>query len=346
LEAQLFNRMLCIERQRSNRTGNPFVLLILDISGLTGGNDSIASEIGSAVQAGIRTTDICGWYAPSSLIGVIFTALQEIDKAAVRSAIENKVKQALLKIMPPESVETIALSFHFFPEESGKAVFTSDDKLYPDLKDATISRLLYRGLKRTIDVLGSIFLLALFLPLFAVFAALIKATSEGPVFFKQRRIGRFGLEFNCLKFRTMRANCDHELHRQYVQKLIQEKDVHQKVFKIVDDPRVTSVGKVLRKTSMDELPQFINVLLGEMSIVGPRPPIPYEIECYRSWHKRRIIEAKPGITGLWQVYGRSRTSFEDMVRLDIQYIEQQSLWLDLKLIILTPIAVFSGSGAY
>ena len=102
----------------------------------------------------------------------------------------------------------------------------------------------------------------------------------------------------------------------------------------------------MRKTSLDELPQFVNVLLGDMSLVGPRPPIPYEIDCYLAWHKRRIIETKPGITGLWQVYGRSRTNFDEMVRLDIRYIERQSLWLDLKLMAMTPYAVLSGAGAY
>ncbi|HON01492.1 MAG TPA: sugar transferase, partial [Acidobacteriota bacterium] len=117
------------------------------------------------------------------------------------------------------------------------------------------------------------------------------------------------------------------------------------IFKLVEDPRVTPLGRFLRKTSMDELPQLFNVLKGEMSLVGPRPPIPYEILRYDVWHRRRILEVKPGITGLWQVFGRSRTSFDDMVRLDLQYARNWSLWLDLKLLLLTPIAVFRGDGA-
>ena len=115
---------------------------------------------------------------------------------------------------------------------------------------------------------------------------------------------------------------------------------------MTNDPRVTPLGRFLRKTSLDELPQFINVLKGDMSLVGPRPPIPYEFENYDTWHRRRVLEAKPGITGLWQVMGRSRTTFDEMVRLDLQYIRDQSFWLDLKILVKTPVAVLSGSGAY
>jgi lipopolysaccharide/colanic/teichoic acid biosynthesis glycosyltransferase len=118
------------------------------------------------------------------------------------------------------------------------------------------------------------------------------------------------------------------------------------VYKIQDDPRVTRVGKFLRKTSLDELPQLINVLKGEMSLVGPRPPIPYELEAYQIWHRRRVLEAQPGITGLWQVNGRSRIKFDDMVRLDLQYARTWSVWLDIKILWQTPRAVLFGAGAY
>ncbi|HLX45879.1 MAG TPA: sugar transferase, partial [Bryobacteraceae bacterium] len=118
------------------------------------------------------------------------------------------------------------------------------------------------------------------------------------------------------------------------------------VYKITNDPRITTVGRFLRKTSLDELPQFLNVLRGDMSLVGPRPPIPYEVECYDIWHKRRLLAVKPGITGLWQVRGRSKTSFDEMVRLDLKYGETWSLWLDVKILLETPRAVFTGDGAY
>jgi lipopolysaccharide/colanic/teichoic acid biosynthesis glycosyltransferase len=184
-------------------------------------------------------------------------------------------------------------------------------------------------------------------PIFAVIAVLIKANSKGPIFFRQKRVGQFGREFTFLKFRSMVANNDPARHKEYVRKLInRELDGLDGTYKIKDDPRITPVGRWLRKTSMDELPQFINVLIGNMSLVGPRPPLPYEFEDYSLWHRRRILEAKPGITGAWQVGGRSRTTFDDMVRMDLRYIRNQSLWLDVKILLKTPFAVLRGNGAF
>ena len=142
---------------------------------------------------------------------------------------------------------------------------------------------------------------------------------------------------------------DPTIHKEYVKQLICSEETGEAcdgVYKIQDDPRVTPAGKFIRKTSFDELPQLINVLIGEMSLVGPRPPIPYELEFYNIWHRRRILEMKPGITGLWQVKGRSTTTFDEMVRLDIRYSRQWSLWLDLSLLIQTPLVVMKGKGAY
>src|SRR5262249_3995149 len=160
--------------------------------------------------------------------------------------------------------------------------------------------------------------------LFLGIAILIKLGSRGPVFFRQTRLGQYGKAFTLLKFRSMYVNNDPAAHRDYVTRLIAGRHVacsdaeNKRVFKIVDDPRITRIGRILRKTSMDELPQLINVLKGEMSLVGPRPPVPYEFEHYAIWHRRRIMEVKPGISGLWQVSGRSRTTFDAMVRLDLQ----------------------------
>jgi lipopolysaccharide/colanic/teichoic acid biosynthesis glycosyltransferase len=173
------------------------------------------------------------------------------------------------------------------------------------------------------------------------------------VIFEQERLGQFGTKFKCLKFRTMYANNDPKIHREYVQDFIagQTKGVNSNsyepvVYKLTNDPRVTAVGRFLRKTSLDEFPQFWNVLRGEMSLVGPRPPVPYEFEMYDYWHRRRVFELKPGVTGLWQVNGRSRTCFDDMVRLDLRYSQTWSLWLDLKILLATPLAVVAGSGAH
>jgi lipopolysaccharide/colanic/teichoic acid biosynthesis glycosyltransferase len=147
----------------------------------------------------------------------------------------------------------------------------------------------------------------------------------------------------------MHVNADPKIHQQYVENLIQSQpraEAKQIVYKIVDDPRVTRIGHFLRRSSLDELPQFWNVLKGEMSLVGPRPPLPYEVARYKRWHRRRVLEAKPGITGLWQVTGRSRTTFDEMVRLDLRYARTYSVWTDVKILLATPRAVLSGRGAY
>jgi lipopolysaccharide/colanic/teichoic acid biosynthesis glycosyltransferase len=203
------------------------------------------------------------------------------------------------------------------------------------------------------DVAGSLLALALFSPLFLAIALIIKATSKGPVFFFQRRIGQYGESFTLLKYRTMCVNSEARIHQEYVRQLIagtaekQPSDRNDNGhFKLTRDPRITRVGSLLRKTSLDELPQFVNVLKGEMSMVGPRPPIPYEVESYDVWHRRRLLEVKPGLTGLWQVSGRSRVKFDDMVRLDLQYARNCSPWMDIKILLRTPGAVVLGSGAH
>jgi lipopolysaccharide/colanic/teichoic acid biosynthesis glycosyltransferase len=150
----------------------------------------------------------------------------------------------------------------------------------------------------------------------------------------------------------MQVNNDATVHQEYVSRFIAgQAELHTVngkggVYKITNDPRVTAIGRVLRKTSLDELPQLLNVIQGHMSLIGPRPPVPYEFQHYDLWHRRRVLEIKPGITGLWQVNGRSRTSFDDMVRLDLQYAREWSLWLDLKILWRTPGAVLSGIGAH
>ncbi|RME04816.1 MAG: sugar transferase [Planctomycetota bacterium] len=204
--------------------------------------------------------------------------------------------------------------------------------------------------KRSMDLIGALVGVILLSPLFLVIAVLIKATSKGPVFFKQKRVGKGGKCFWVYKFRTMYTNSDASLHKEYMAKLIQGQEVSQtsregeKINKMVDDPRITKVGRFLRRTSLDELPQLFNVLRGEMSLVGPRPPIPYEVELYQPWHLKRL-EVLPGITGMWQVSGRATTNFEEMVLLDIYYIENWSFWLDLWILLKTPYAVIAGKGS-
>jgi exopolysaccharide biosynthesis polyprenyl glycosylphosphotransferase len=206
-----------------------------------------------------------------------------------------------------------------------------------------------RVTKRVFDVLAVSLGLLIISPVMCVVAALIKLESPGPILYRQPRVGENGRLFTMFKFRSMRADADPELHKAHVTRLIKQNLNPDQIettgtLKIGNDPRITRVGKIIRKTSIDELPQAFNVLRGDMSLVGPRPPIPYEVELYQDWHKRRF-EAIPGITGLWQVAGRNRVSFDEMVRMDIEYIEHQSLLLDVQILIKTPFAVVTGKGA-
>jgi len=193
------------------------------------------------------------------------------------------------------------------------------------------------------DIVGSLVALALSLPLLVVIAFAIALDSRGPILFRQQRVGLRGRPFTLLKFRSMRTGGTDTLHQAHIAELIQ-RGASAPAAKLANDPRVTRVGRVLRRTSLDEWPQFLNVLAGSMSLVGPRPPIPYEVEHYAEWHKARL-QVKPGITGLWQVSARSQVSFDDMVRLDLAYAESWSLWLDVKILFHTVRAVMSGRGA-
>jgi exopolysaccharide biosynthesis polyprenyl glycosylphosphotransferase len=192
--------------------------------------------------------------------------------------------------------------------------------------------------KRAIDVVGAAAGVLVLLPVFIGCALAVKLTSKGPVFFRQTRVGKSGETFTCLKFRTMRTG-SHALQEQLRSASVQDGPA----FKIPKDPRITPVGRVLRKFSLDELPQLLNVLMGDMSLVGPRPPIPSEVDNYTWWQRRRI-SVKPGLTCLWQVWGRNRVSFKRWVEMDLYYIDNWSLWLDLKLIAHTFRAVLRGTG--
>ena len=208
------------------------------------------------------------------------------------------------------------------------------------IKQENEARAGYRIAKRMLDFSVALILLILCTPLIVVLAIAIKLTSKGPIFFTQERVGRGGKSFTFVKFRSMRHKADDAIHREYMNKLIQgtaesqADDGEDPLFKLKDDPRITEIGHFLRKTSLDEIPQLVNVLTGSMSLVGPRPPIPYEVNAYKSWHMQRL-SVKPGITGLWQVSGRSTTTFDQMVNLDIEYIEKRSMGLDLKILFQT-----------
>jgi len=194
--------------------------------------------------------------------------------------------------------------------------------------------------KRLIDVTVAAVGLVLCAPLLLLIALAIRLDSPGPIIFRQTRVGLRGRLFEMYKFRSMHVGAEEQQDM-----LAEFNEADGPIFKIRDDPRLTRVGRILRRLSLDELPQLVNVLRGEMSLVGPRPPIPAEVEKYQEWHKKRL-EAPPGMTGLWQVSGRSRLSFDEMVLLDIYYIENWSLWLDFKILMRTIPKVLLGEGAY
>ena len=208
----------------------------------------------------------------------------------------------------------------------------------------------YLRAKRILDVIFTLLMLPLLGVVIAIIALLIWLDSDGPVFFRQKRVGQNGVVFEMLKFRSMYINTDDSTHRQAIEQYMNGKSLNgaaenDMMFKLCDDPRVTRVGRVIRKMSLDELPQFFNVLQGTMTLVGPRPPLLYEVELYSACHMLRLC-GKPGLTGPWQVYGRSRVPFGDMVEMDIAYLQQQSIWLDLKLIFLTiPVMMLGRGGA-
>ena len=200
--------------------------------------------------------------------------------------------------------------------------------------------------RRALDVGVAAIVLLLMAPVMAVVALTVRLSSPGPVFFRQRRLGRSMRPFTVLKFRTMRADADSALHRDYVRSLIgtdAPENPPDNLYKLVVDPRVTKVGRFLRSWSLDEVPQLWNVLRGEMSLVGPRPVIEYEVEQYPDWYLRRFA-VKPGLTGLWQVSGRNEKTYEEMVRYDIDYAERRSLWLDLRILARTALVVMRRQG--
>jgi lipopolysaccharide/colanic/teichoic acid biosynthesis glycosyltransferase len=234
--------------------------------------------------------------------------------------------------------------------------------VFPFMEKLVENRSLYFLFKRLLDVIGAGIALMVLLPFLLLIAILIRLDSAGPVIFSQKRVGTERLKvngewtwrkktFTCYKFRTMHHKCDPALHQAYIKAQINHDEQQQAkiqkgdttVKKLCHDPRVTRIGRYLRRSSMDELPQFWNILTGEMSLVGPRPAIPYEVDMYKPWYSQRL-NAKPGLTGLWQISGRSSLSYEEMVELDIQYIQQQSLGLDLRILFNTPLVILSRKG--
>ena len=355
LAQEPFLKMLYLEQKRTERSRRRFVLMLLESTGLMarGPKKDTLEQILDALVKSTRQTDVIGWYKEGSVIGTIFTEIGSEEGHSVAKALLTKFTTALASALGIEQINQISLSFHVFPDDwedqnNGRPTASA---LYPDSVMGSGPKRGTLWMKRTMDVVGSLGALAVFSPLLIAIAAAVKLSSKGPVIFRQQRVGQYGRRFTFLKFRSMYSQNDPKVHQEYVTRLIRGEDSAgpnqgEAVFKLTNDPRITPLGRFLRRTSLDELPQFLNVLCGDMSLVGPRPPIPYEFSSYDIWHKRRLLAVKPGITGLWQVTARSRVGFADMVRLDLKYAQSHSLWLDLKILLHTPLAVLGGDGAH
>jgi lipopolysaccharide/colanic/teichoic acid biosynthesis glycosyltransferase len=356
LDEETFKRMIAVERKRTERSREPFLLMLLQAGNHQNSekNGKLLANILSVLLLSIRETDVIGWYKDRTTGGVMFTGLKGNDKNSILSVILGKVSATLRAQLTSDHLSQVSISFHFFPDDwdHDNAGRPSNPSLYPDLLSPENGRYSLLPIKQAMDIVGSALVLILCAPLLVIIALAIKATSKGPVLFRQQRVGQYGQCFTFLKFRSMYTDNDHSVHKEYVTKLIAgcaeqrpSTGIGKGVYKLTNDTRVTRVGKFLRRTSLDELPQLLNVLKGDMSLVGPRPAIPYELAAYQTWHRRRVLEVKPGITGLWQVSGRSSVKFDEMVRLDLRYATSWSPWLDFKILMRTPRAVIEGAGA-
>jgi lipopolysaccharide/colanic/teichoic acid biosynthesis glycosyltransferase len=320
-------------------------------------NGELLSKVIAALLAATRETDILGWHKNQACLGVLFTQLVIFDQKSILGAMLARIGSILRDNLSLEQFSQISISFHFFPEkwDEDHSQGPSNPTLYPDLQRGHKLAKLFSVTKRVMDVSGSLLLLAIGSPVLLMAAVAVKLSSNGPILYRQQRVGQYGKRFTFLKFRSMYVDSDPTVHKKYVLKLIAGEAQQYSgkgnvdrtgVYKLTQDERVTRVGGFLRRTSLDELPQLFNVLKGEMSLVGPRPAIPYEVVAYQAWHRRRLLEVRPGITGLWQVDGRGRVKFDEMVRLDLRYARDWSPWLDLKILVRTPRAVIVGTGAY
>jgi lipopolysaccharide/colanic/teichoic acid biosynthesis glycosyltransferase/GGDEF domain-containing protein len=381
LEKSEFAELVRYERERSERTNRPFSLITIDFTEANGKNNAkFFKEIIKIIEPLIRILDRVGWINKNTIC--VLLPETQIDGAnVVLEKFKNKLKEHIgeglllldfvvstypgipdldeknihsneTKILPcsPPAICTMEYSLPGLRSEAGH--ITLDPTCCLDLESIALPEGWQLVVKRLIDIIGAVFGIIIFSPVMLLIAAAIKLTSKGPLLFRQERMGYQGKKFLFLKFRSMYIGNDDNIHREYVKKLIQgnHKEINMgsednPCYKMKNDSRITPLGKILRKSSMDELPQFFNVLKGQMSLVGPRPPIPYELSNYQSWHLKRVLDVKPGITGLWQVEGRSLTTFDEMVRMDLHYAKNWSLWLDFKILFGTFKVVFTGMGA-
>jgi len=346
-----FDAIIAKEKARADRNSHLFSLVSFEIDLSDSSKDSVAC-FAYYLKNRIRITDQIGWLDTNSIGVLLFNssrveAEKFIEKILLISP-PNICCQYTISTYPAEKTEHLhAEGVHPGTQENHHSMDgTSSFFVQSKATSANISQKLHPVFfhkvsvwKRLSDICLSLLALIFFSPLFLIIAITLKLTSKGPILYKQKRAGLGGVPFTMLKFRTMKAGAE-----EMKSELQPFNERTGPVFKMRKDPRVTRIGKMLRQWSLDELPNFINVLKGEMSLVGPRPPTFDEVERYHNWHNYRL-EMRPGITCIWQVYARHEKSFDNWVRLDIKYRQEQSFLLDLKLLALTLPAVLSRRGA-
>lgn len=322
------------EKRRTERSKAPLSIATFRLDGTRGDGLDKVQLLLRLLQDNKRETDILGCI-DNDCVAII---LPETNLDGMQGFMQ-KVAQRVTDL-------SFATSTATYPNELFESLATgrqSSRDLEPMFLDRSAGEPRFGYLlKRGVDVTGAMLGILILSPLMLITASAIAMTSPGPIIYKQVRLGKRGTPFVFYKFRSMFCSVDDRIHREYVTRLIEgerQEGTQGKSAKpwakIQDDPRVTRVGQFIRKTSIDELPQLFNVLKGDLSLVGPRPPLSYEVEKYQSWHLRRILDTKPGITGLWQVEGGSHTTFDDMVRMDLRYVRHCSLMLDIRILVKT-----------
>ncbi len=330
-----FYSILEYERIRSIRSGKPLSLVVFETDGLNL-KSAQNRRLERILAKRIRSTDQAG-RLDSRHIGIILPYTSESGAKRLVESISPLMSGGA--VMPKYSIYTHPFNWLF----DGKTGESSRDNRNSAENQYAFANSLLPAWKRAMDIAGALLGLILLSPVMLLIIILIKIVSPGPVFFRQQRIGYMGKPFTMWKFRTMKLNNNTASHQQYLAELIngnaQNGCTAKPMTKLDDRLQLIPFGKILRQSCIDELPQLLNVLRGEMTLVGPRPPIPYEYREYQPWHRERI-DAVPGMTGLWQVSGKNRLTFDKMVCLDVQYWRQKSFWLDLKILLLTPAAIF------
>jgi lipopolysaccharide/colanic/teichoic acid biosynthesis glycosyltransferase len=344
-----FLRRIAFEWRRAERSGKPAILVLFR------GVESLTAERLRFIEtllSACRETDVFGWFESESALGILFLELGKSGIEDAQRAIVTKLAACVESSGIPQANAIRIAAYVLPPYASPGAIALQNQGEADEVWSAVCgSHQLSYAIQRICDICLSLALLIIFFPAFLIIALCIRGSSKGPAFYRQIRIGQGGRPFCIYKFRTMEFGNDDSLHQDFVRRFIRgDAEQHldengRGIFKLTNDSRITWLGRWLRRSSMDELPQLWNVLKGEMSLAGPRPPLPYEVECYDLWHLRRIYELKPGLTGLWQVRGRCRCSFDEMIRMDLEHGSPHFLSLYFRTLIETPRAVILGRGA-